>query len=119
MGARISFEGAAPVPFELKSGVKQGRVLAPTLHGIFSAGLCHVCLDNDKNKVLRTNTDDRLCKILQDYLPCKRKLGTFWHVNHALFTDADAFVSRIESGLQYLMDVFLALVGFFYGHSQK
>ncbi|KAL8585811.1 hypothetical protein ACOMHN_065161 [Nucella lapillus] len=41
MKAAIQYEGSMTEPFDLKSGVKQGYVLVPTLFGIFSLLLKH------------------------------------------------------------------------------
>jgi len=72
--ARILFEDVLSSPFELKCGVKQACILAPTLIG-FSFAVFH---HDDKNGTTCnfscTPTQRTECSILQDYLP-KQKIG--------------------------------------------
>ena len=57
----MQFNGSSPEPFEIRSGVKQGCVLAPTLFGIFfGLWLKHAFYTTTEGIYLPTRSDDRL-----------------------------------------------------------
>jgi len=84
----------------VKCGVTQGRVLAPTRFGIFSAVLHHAFHDDDKNIItdgvfVRTRTGGRLFNLSRSLIKAK--------IQHILVRElllVAVFVSHSETGLQ-------------------
>ena len=61
MKGTVQFNGSSSRPFDIRSGVKQGCVLAPTLFGIFFALLVrHAFGTASEGICLRTRSDGRL-----------------------------------------------------------
>ena len=96
----VQFNGNLSEPFNVRSGVKQGCVLAPTLFGIFFAlVLRHAFGTSQEGIYLRTRSDGRLFNLarlkskttVRDYMP---------------FADDAAVATHQESELQSLMDRF-------------
>ncbi|XP_067032362.1 uncharacterized protein [Acropora muricata] len=64
MKATIQYEGSVSEPFNIKSGVKQGCVLAPTLFGIFfSLLLKHAFGTSTEGVYMHTGSDGKLYNI--------------------------------------------------------
>ncbi|WP_353805815.1 reverse transcriptase domain-containing protein, partial [Acinetobacter baumannii] len=98
----ISFSGSTSSPFQVKSGVKQGCVLAPTLFGIFfSMLLQHAFRDCNEGVYIHTRTDGSLFNIAR--LRAKTKVRKVL-IREMLFADAAALVSHTEDGLQQLVN---------------
>jgi len=90
--------------FGVKSGVKQGCVLAPTLFGIFfSLLLKHAFGSSDDGVYLHSRSDGQLFNISR--LRAKTKVRKV-HIRDMLFADDAALASHHEQGLQRLMDRF-------------
>lgn len=104
MKAAIQFEGDMSDPFNIKSGVKQGCVLAPTLFGtFFSLLLKHAFGTATEGIYLRTRSDGRLFNLAR--LKAKTKVRETI-IRDMLFADDAAVTSHTEQGLQMLMDRF-------------
>ena len=106
MKASVFFDGALSNSFPIKSGVKQGCVLAPTLFGIFfSLLLQHAFRDSDDGVYLRTRSDGKLFNLsrLRAKTRTRRVL-----IRELLFADDAALCSHSEVGLQRLVDTFSA-----------
>ena len=104
MKATIQYEGSMSNPFDIKSGVKQGCVLAPTLFNIFFALLLkHAFGTSTEGVYLCTRSDGRLFNLAR--LKAKSKV-TEKTIRDMLFADDAAVVSHTEQELQRLMDRF-------------
>ena len=104
MKSTVSFDGNTSKPFNIKSGVKQGCVLAPTLFGIFFSILLSYAFQNSTDGVfLRTRHDGKLFNLRR--LRAKTKV-TRVHLREMLFADDAALASHSIEGLQRLMDCF-------------
>ncbi|XP_033121981.1 uncharacterized protein LOC117120995 [Anneissia japonica] len=61
MEGRVNFDGTSSRSFDIKNGVKQGCVLAPTLFGIFFAMMLRHAFDScDEGIYIKTRSDGRL-----------------------------------------------------------
>ena len=61
MKGTVVFEGSTSEPFDIRSGVKQGCVLAPTLFGVFFAVLLKQAFGSSTEGIyLRTRSDGKL-----------------------------------------------------------
>ena len=95
-------DGSCSDPFLIKSGVKQGCVLAPTLFGIFfSLLLSHAFKLSSDGVYLHTRSDGKLFSIAR--LRAKTK-GTEILIREMLYADDAALASHTEDGLQRLVD---------------
>ena len=104
MQGTISYDGGTSDPFTIKSGVKQGCVLAPTLFGIFFSMLLQHAFKNSKEGIyLHTRSDGKLFNLSR--LRAKTKVRKV-QIREMLFADDAAVVSHTESGLQKLLDRF-------------
>lgn len=104
MKATIQYEGSMSDPFHVKSGVKQGCVLAPTLFGIFfSLLLRHAFGTSTEGVYLHTRTDGKLFSLAR--LRSKTKVRETL-IRDMLFADDAAVTSHTEQQLQSLMDRF-------------
>ena len=104
MKATIQYEGDMSDPFNIKSGVKQGCVLAPTLFGIFfSLLLKHAFGTATEGVHLRTRSDGRLYNLAR--LKAKTRVRETI-IRDMLFADDAAVTSHTEQELQRLMDRF-------------
>ena len=93
----ISYNGDNSEPFNIKSGVKQGCVLAPTLFGIFfSMLLKYAFKDSTDGIFLHTRKDGRLYNTAR--LKAKTKVRKVL-IREMLFADDVAVVSHTEEGL--------------------
>ena len=89
-------------PFDIKSGVKQGCVLAPTLFSIFfSMVLKHAFGTSTEGVYLHTRSDGRLFNLPR--LRAKTKIREVL-IRDLLFADDAAVTSHTEQDLQCLMD---------------
>lgn len=102
--ATIQYDGSMSEPFDIKSGVKQGCVLAPTLFGIlFSLLLKHAFGNSTKGVYMHTRSDGRLYNIAR--LRAKTKVRKII-IRDMVFADDAAVTSHTEQDLQCLMDRF-------------
>ena len=103
MKAKVQFDRSTSDSFEIKVGVKQGCVLAPTLFGIYLAALLKFAFGEGESEgiYVRTRTDGDLFNIQR--LRAKSKT-TVVLLRELLFADDSALVSHSNAGLQSLMD---------------
>ena len=99
----VSYDGKASEPFEIKSGVKQGCVLAPTLFGIFTLLLRFAFSHPEDGVHLHTRSDGKLFNLSR--LKAKTKICTVL-IRKMLFTDDAALTSHTEECLQRLISQF-------------
>ena len=98
------FNGSSSEPFEIRSGVKQGCVLAPTLFGIFFGMLLKHAFDTTTERIyLHTRSDGRLFNLAR--LRAKTKVRKVL-IRDMLFADDAAVVTHTQEELQSLMDCF-------------
>ncbi|KAI8512327.1 hypothetical protein Bbelb_089660 [Branchiostoma belcheri] len=96
--------GSSSDPFPIKSGVKQGCVLAPTLFGIFFSLLLTFAFHRSEDGVyLHTRSDGRLFNLAR--LRAKTKVRKVL-IREMLFADDAALTAHTEPALQRLMDRF-------------
>ena len=104
MMSTVQFDGNVSAEFGVKSGVKQGCILTPTLFGIFFALLLkHVFKRSTDGAYLHSGSDGCLFNISR--LCAKTKTRTVT-IRHLLFADDVAMVSYQQDGFQRLMDKF-------------
>ncbi len=104
MQSTVQYDGSSSDPFPIKSGVKQGCVLAPTLFGIFfSLLLSHVFNSSEDRIYIRTRSDGRLFNIAR--LRAKNKVRRVL-IREMLFADDAALVSHTEESLQRMISSF-------------
>ena len=97
----VQFIGSSSEAFEIRGGVKQGCVLAPTLFGIFFGMLLKHAFDSTTEGIyLRTRSDGRLFNLAR--LIAKTKVL----IRGMLFADDAAVVTHTQEELQSLMDCF-------------
>lgn len=104
MQASVFYDGSLSNSFPIKSGVKQGCVLAPTLFGIFfSMLLQHAFISTNDGVFLRTRSSGKLFNLarLRAKTLTRRVL-----IRELLFADDAALASHTEEGLQRLVDAF-------------
>ena len=101
----VQFNGSSSEPFEIRSGVKQGCVLAPTLFGISFGLLLKNAFDTTTEGIiyLRTRSNGRLFNLAR--LRAKTKVREVL-IRDMLFADAAAVVAHTQDDLQSLMDCF-------------
>ena len=99
MKGSVLFDGSSSAVFPIKTGVKQGCVLAPTLFGIFfSLLLSHAFSKSEDGVFFHTRSDGRLFKLSR--LRAKTKASQFL-LREMLFAD-DAALSSHTQGMQGL-----------------
>ena len=104
MRGTVQFDGDISSDFEVKSGVKQGCLLAPILFGIFfSLLLKHAFKSSTDGVYLHSRSDSHLFNISR--LRAKSKRRTV-NIRDLLYADDAALVSHSEDGLQRLLDRF-------------
>ena len=100
----VQFNGSSSEPFEIRSGVKQGCVLAPTLFGIFFGLLLKHAFDTTTEGIyLRTRSDGRLFNLAR--LRAKTKVREVL-IRDMLFVDDAAVATHAQEELQSLVDCF-------------
>jgi hypothetical protein len=104
MKGTVQFNGSSSEPFDIRSGVKQGCVLAPTLFGIFFAlVLKHAFGSATEGIYLRTRSDGGLFNLAR--LKAKTKVREVL-IRDMLFADDAAVASHTQQELQSLMNCF-------------
>ena len=104
MKGTVMFDGASSEEFEIKSGVKQGCVLAPTLFGIyFSLLLRHAFRDQVGGVFIHSRSDGGLYN--SQRLRAKTKIRQIL-IRELLFADDAAVAAHSEEELQELLDAF-------------
>ena len=102
--ATVQYDGSTSEPFTIRSGVKQGCVLAPTLFGIFfSLLLKHAFGSSTEGVYLHTRSDGNLFKPAR--LKARRKVRSVT-IRDMLFADDAAIVAHSEQDLQALLSNF-------------
>ena len=105
MKGTIVHDGSSSEPFDIRSGVKQGCVLAPTLFGIFFAVMLKQAFGESTEGIyLHTRLDGNLFN-LTSLLKAKTKVEKCT-VRDFLFADDAAIATHDEKSLQHLMDRF-------------
>ena len=98
------FNGSFSEPFEIRSGVKQGCVLAPMLFGTFFGLLLKHVLDTTTEGIyFRTRSDDMLFNLAR--LRAKTKVRKDL-IRDMLFADDTAVATHTQEELLSLMDCF-------------
>ena len=104
MKGTVQFNGGSSEPFDIRSGVKQGCILAPTLFGIFFAlVLKHAFGSATEAIYLRRRSDGRLFNLAR--LKAKTKVHQVL-IRDILFADDATVASHIQQELQSLMNCF-------------
>ena len=104
MKGTVQSNGSSPRPFDIRSGVKQECVLAPTRFGIFFALLLrHAFSTAIEGICLRTRSDGRLFNLGR--LRAKTKVREAL-IRDILFADDAAVTTHTQQELQALMDRF-------------
>lgn len=104
MQGTVQFNGDSSKPFSIRSGVKQGCVLAPTLFGIFFALLLkHAFGASTEGIYLRSRSDGRLFNLAR--LRSKTKTRKVL-IRDMLFADDAAVTAHSGEDLQMMMDSF-------------
>lgn len=100
----VCYNGEFSEPFMIRSGVKQGCVLVPTLFGIFFSLLLSFAFRHSEEGVhLHTRSDGKLFNLSR--LKAKTKVRTVL-IREMLFADDAALTSRTEEDLQRLINQF-------------
>ena len=100
----VQFNGTLSEPFEIRSGAKQGGVLAPMLFGTFFGLLLKHVLDTTTEGIyLRTRSDHKLFNLAR--LRAKTKVRKSL-IRDMLFADDAAVATHTQEELQSLMDCF-------------
>ena len=104
MKGTVQYDGSTSDAFDIRSGVKQGCVLAPTLFGIFFAVLLkHAFGTSTEGVYLHTRSDGRLYNLARLKAKSKVRQAT---IRDMLFADDAALATHTEPELQCLMDRF-------------
>jgi len=104
MKARVFYDGTLSEPFPIKSGVKQGCVLAPTLFGIFfSLLLRHAFRSSDEGVYIHTRSSGSLFNLAR--LKAKTKTRCVL-IRELLFADDAALAAHSEDDLQSMVHLF-------------
>ena len=104
MSGTVQYDGSASDPFPIKSGVKQGCVLAPTLFGIFFSLLLRYAFSESEDGIfLHTRSDGNLFNLAR--LRAKTKVRKVL-IQEMLFADDAALTAHTEAALQRLITRF-------------
>jgi len=104
MKGTIVYDGSTSDPFDIRSGVKQGCVLAPTLFGVFFAILLKHAFGNSTEGIyLRIRTDGNLFRLSR--LKAKTKVKELC-IRDFLFGDDAAITTHTQEELQRLLECF-------------
>ena len=105
---RVRIAGTLSKPFEIKNGVKQGCVLAPTLFSIFFSAVVNQAFtsteDNGESVYIRTRSSGSLFDIKRLR---SNTLVTTKIVRELLFADDAALVAHSERALQKITSCFV------------
>ena len=100
----VQINGSFSETFEIRSGVKQGCVLAPMLFGtVFGLLLKHVLDTTTEGIYFRTRLDDSLFNLSRLRVKTKVRKDL---IRDMLFADDAAFATHTQEELQSLMDCF-------------
>lgn len=100
----VQFDGTSSDAFDIRSGVKQGCVLASTLFGIFFAAvLSHAFKHYTEGIFLHTRSDGKFFCLSR--MKAKTKVREAL-IRDMLFADDAAVVTHAEEELQHLIDSF-------------
>lgn len=84
MSGTVQYDGASSDPFPIKSGVKQGCVLAPTLFGIFFSLLLRYAFSESENGIfLHTRSDWNLFNLARLRAKTKLRKVLIWEMLYA------------------------------------
>ena len=101
MQGTVQFDNSVSKPFPIKSGVKQGCVLAPTLFGIFfSVLLNHAFGSSNEGIYIHTRSDGKLFNLAR--LKAKTKVRKVL-IREMLFADDAALTAHSQVQLQILV----------------
>lgn len=101
MQGTVLYDGSSSSPFPIKSGVKQGCVLAPTLFGIFFSLLLSYAFSQSEDGVyLHTRSDGSLFNLAR--LRARSKIRRVL-IREMLFADDAALTALSEEALQNLV----------------
>ena len=104
MKGTVQHDGSSSDPFPIKSGVKQGCVLAPTLFGIlFSLLLRYAFRQSEDGIYLHSRSDGGLFNLAR--LRAKTKIRKVL-IREMLFADDAALTAHTEAALQELINCF-------------
>ena len=102
MKGTVVFDGSTSDPFDIRSGVKQGCVLAPTLFGIFFAVMLkHAFGTATEGVYLQTRSDGKLFNLPRLRAKTKVQLKC---MQDFLFTNDAAVVANSAEELQQHMN---------------
>ena len=111
MMSTVQFDGNVSAEFGVKSGVKKGSILAPTLFGIFFALFSKHAFKRSMDCVyLHSRSNGYLFNISRLCTKTKTRTVT---IRDLLFADDAAMVSHQQDGLQRLMDKISDACGLF------
>ena len=97
MTGTVQYDGSSSNPFPIKSGVKQGCVLAPTLFGIFFSLLLRNAFHGSEDGIFHhTRSDGNLFNLAR--LKAKIKVNTVL-IREMLFADDAALAAHTEDAL--------------------
>ncbi|KAI4888924.1 hypothetical protein NFI96_005934 [Prochilodus magdalenae] len=100
----VQYDGSSSEPFLIKSGVKQGCVLAPTLFGIlFSLLLRYAFSQSEEGVYIHTRSNGSLFNLTR--LRAKTKVRKVL-IRELLFANDAALTAHTEAGLQELINCF-------------
>jgi hypothetical protein len=101
MMATVHYDGPSSDPFPIKSGVKQGWVLAPTIFGIFfSLLLCYALHESEEGIFLHTRSDGSMFNL--SCLRAKTKMHRVL-IREMFFAGDAALAKHCEKALQRLI----------------
>ena len=104
MKGTVVFDGSTSDPFDIRSRVKQGCILAPTVFGIsFAVMLKHANGTATEGVCLRTRSDGKLFNLSRLRAKTKIQLKC---MRDFLFADEAAIVAHSAKDLQQLMNRF-------------
>ena len=104
MNGTVQYDGSSSDPFPVKSGVKQGCVLAPTLFGVFFSLLLRYAFRHSEDGVfLHTRSDGNVFNLAR--LRAKTKTRKVL-IRELLFADDAALTAHTEEALQHLITCF-------------
>ena len=104
MQGTVQYDGSTSDPFPIKSGVKQGCVLVPTLFGIFySLLLSYAFTQSEDGVYLHTRRDGNLFNLAR--LSAKTKVRKVL-IREMLFADNAALTAHTKDASQRLISFF-------------